>query len=71
MRKIGRIAEASRNGRLRREESGGSVKGISAESIRKDRKLVPICLGGGPLNREQAGFLLKNPWSQKMSLKVR
>ena len=47
------------------------MKGISAESIRKDRKLVPICLGGGPLNREQAEFLLKNPWSQKMSLKVR
>ena len=37
-KKGGRIAEASRNGWPRREESGGSVKGISAESIRKSRK---------------------------------
>ena len=59
--KEGRLAEASRNGRPRREESGGSVKGISAGSRSgKVEKLEPICHKEFPLNK-LGGFLLKDP----------
>ena len=56
-----RLAEASRNGRPRREESGGSVKGISAASQSgKVEKLFAICHKGLHLNK-LGGFLLKLP----------
>ena len=64
--KGGRLAEASRNGGLRREESGGSVKGISAGSRSgKVEKLEPICHKEFPLNK-LGGFLLKDPSAWNM-----